>query len=94
MSVCGLRPQPKVPPRHPVSICRVCSLNWYNKIYKLIPDPTQPGGSITKTLPARALANIKLDVEADLAWDNLLKAGEPEIKTWAERKNTLPLHQL
>jgi len=29
---------------------------------------------------------LKLDVEADLAWDNLLKAGEPEIKTWAERK--------
>lgn len=57
-----------------------------NKIYKLIPDPAQPGGSLSKMLPARALANLKLDVEADLAWYNLLKAGEPEIKAWAERQ--------
>ena len=57
-----------------------------NKVYKLIPDPTQPGRSLEKMLPVRALANLKLDVEADLAWFNLIKAGEPEIKAWAERQ--------
>lgn len=57
-----------------------------NKIYKLIPDPAQPSGPLTKMLPARALANLKLDVEADFAWYNLLKAGEPVIKAWAERQ--------
>jgi hypothetical protein len=56
-----------------------------NKIYKLIPDP-EVDGSLTKMLPARALANLKLDVEADLAWYNLLKAGEPTIKAWAEQQ--------
>src|SRR6476469_3870374 len=57
-----------------------------NKIYKLIPDPAQVGGVFTKTLSARALANVKLDVEADLTWYNLLKAGEPNIKAWAEEQ--------
>jgi len=60
-----------------------------NKICKLIPDPVQPGGPITKMLPVRALANLKLDGEADLAWYNLVKAGEPAIKAWAERQKIL-----
>ena len=40
-------------------------------------------------LPVRALANLKLDSEADLAWYNLVKAGEPAIKAWAERQKIL-----
>jgi hypothetical protein len=30
MGVWGHSPQPGVPPLHPVPICRVCYLNWYN----------------------------------------------------------------
>lgn len=55
-----------------------------NKIYKLIPDPTQPGQHVSEMLPARGLENLKLEVEADLALFDLLKAGEAEVKAWAE----------
>jgi len=56
-----------------------------NKIYKLILDPVQPGRPVQKILPPKALENLKLDVEADLAWYNLLKAGESEIKAWSTK---------
>lgn len=60
------------------------SIVFANKIYKLIPDPMQPGGPIQSILPSSALENLKLDMEADLAWYNLLKAGESEVKAWSE----------
>jgi len=56
-----------------------------NKIHKLIPDPVQPGEPVQKMLPIKALENLKLDVEADLSWYNMLKAGESEIKAWAKK---------
>ncbi|BAY91439.1 MULTISPECIES: hypothetical protein [unclassified Tolypothrix] len=58
-----------------------------NKIFRLIPDPTQPGGSIEQILPPEALKNLKLETEADKAMYDLFKAGEPEIISWAESKN-------
>lgn len=57
-----------------------------NEIHQVIPDPAQSGGPVTKMLPARALTNLKLDVGADLAWYELLKAGESAIKAWAEQQ--------
>ncbi|HLO85332.1 MAG TPA: hypothetical protein VK203_10015 [Nostocaceae cyanobacterium] len=57
-----------------------------NKIFKLIPDPTEIGGSVQKMLPAQALKNLKLDTDVDKALYELLKAGDSEIISWAETK--------
>lgn len=57
-----------------------------NKIYNLIPDPVRLGEPVQKMLPAKALENLKLDVEAELAWYNLLRFFEPQIKIWAENE--------
>jgi len=81
---------PETPPQ--AAWLRCVQLYWEakaiafaNKIYKLFPDPMQPGGPVHKMLPTKALENLKLDVEADLAWYNMLKAGEPKIKEWVKR---------
>lgn len=57
-----------------------------NKIFKLIPDPTQPGGSVQKKLPPQSLRHLELETDANKAMYDLLEAGESEIIAWAESK--------
>jgi hypothetical protein len=58
-----------------------------NKIFKLISDPTQPGGSVQKMLPPQTLNNLDLETNAEKALYDLLKAGESEIIAWAKSED-------
>lgn len=58
-----------------------------NNIYKLLPNPIQPGGLIHKVLPSQALEEIKLETDADTALYKLLEAGEADLISWAKTKD-------
>lgn len=57
-----------------------------NKIFKLIPDPTQPGRSLSLILPSQALENLQIETDAEKAFYDLLEAGESDIRSWARAK--------
>lgn len=54
-----------------------------NAIYQLIPEPTRPNGPVWRMLPPTALETLKLNVQAEQAWYELLQAGHTEIKIWS-----------
>jgi hypothetical protein len=58
------------------------------RLYPLsMPDPLAEGGFIqTYLLPPPALHNLRLDVDADESWYELLVAGEPYVRQWAEER--------
>lgn len=58
-----------------------------NKILKLIPDPTQPGGSLHQIMPTHALEELQIETDLDKALYDLLKAGESQIQAWATAKS-------
>jgi hypothetical protein len=58
------------------------------RLYPLpMPDPLAEGGFIqTHLLPAPALHNLRLDVDADESWYHLLIAGESYVWQWAKER--------
>lgn len=63
-----------------------------NLLYNLIPDPTADGGFFSKTLPPKALKNLRINLAADKALYDLLEydLSSPQastIKTWLRLEN-------
>jgi len=57
-----------------------------NKIFELIPDPAQPGCSLSRILTSQGLENLQLETDAEKAFYDLLKEGESHIRSWASAK--------
>ena len=49
-----------------------------------LPDPLADGGFVEDMLPPSALRNLRLDVNADESWYQLVSAGEPYVRQWAK----------
>jgi hypothetical protein len=65
---------------------QVKSIMLPNKIFNLIPDPTQAGHSLSHVLPQAALEDLHIVTNIEKAVYQLLLKGEQKIREWAQKE--------
>jgi hypothetical protein len=65
---------------------QVKSIVLPNKIFNLIPDPTQAGRSLGQVLPQAALEDLHIATDIEKAVYQLLVQGEQKIREWAQEE--------
>jgi hypothetical protein len=65
---------------------QVKSIMLANKIFNLIPDPTQAGRSLGQVLPQAALEELHIATDIEKAVYQLLLQGEQKIREWAQEE--------
>jgi hypothetical protein len=65
---------------------QVKSIMLANKIFNLIPDPTQAGRSLGQVLPQAALEELHIATDIEKAIYQLLAKGEQKIREWAQEE--------
>ncbi len=65
---------------------QVKSIVLPNKIFNLIPDPTQAGHSLSHVLPQAALEDLHIATDIEKAIYQLLLQGEQKIREWAQKE--------
>jgi hypothetical protein len=65
---------------------QVKSIVLPNKIFNLIPDPTQAGRSLSRVLPQVALEDLHIATDIEKAVYQLLLQGEQKIREWAQEE--------